>query len=248
MIAVHAFDLARLAAALALDSNNHATARRWLAAHDRWLEESGRVLGRAESRLLWGRVYALSGDWERASVEAHAALAIASTPRQPLALLVAQRLLGQLAMRSGAASDAEQHLHDALALAEACATPFERALTLLALAEVRAAAGDAVARELLDEARDIAVTLGAAPTLARADGLAARLVETRVPANYPAGLTAREAEVLRLVAQGLTDADVAEQLYIARRTVNSHLTSIYTKLGVSSRAAATRFAVEHGLT
>ena len=64
----------------------------------------------------------------------------------------------------------------------------------------------------------------------------------------PAGLTAREVEVLRLVAQGLTNAQVAEQLYLARRTINTHLTSIFTKLGVSSRAAATRFAVEHGLT
>ena len=65
--------------------------------------------------------------------------------------------------------------------------------------------------------------------------------------TYPAGLTAREVEVLRLVAQGLTDAQVAEQLVISSRTVNWHLTSIYSKLGVSSRAAATRFAVEHHL-
>ncbi len=64
---------------------------------------------------------------------------------------------------------------------------------------------------------------------------------------YPAGLTAREMEVLRLVAQGLTDAQVAEQLVITRRTVNFHLTSIYSKLGVSSRTAATRYAMEQGL-
>jgi ATP/maltotriose-dependent transcriptional regulator MalT len=66
-------------------------------------------------------------------------------------------------------------------------------------------------------------------------------------AIFPAGLTPREVDVLRLVAQGLTDAEVAERLVMARRTVNTHLTSIYTKLGVSSRAAATRFAVEQGL-
>ncbi len=64
---------------------------------------------------------------------------------------------------------------------------------------------------------------------------------------YPAELTAREVEVLRLVAQGLTDAQVAEQLVISPRTVNFHLTSIYSKLGVSSRAAATRYAIEHHL-
>ena len=64
---------------------------------------------------------------------------------------------------------------------------------------------------------------------------------------YPAGLTAREVEVLRLVAQGLTDAQVAKQLVISRRTVNWYLTSIYSKLGVSSRTAATRYAMEHHL-
>jgi len=63
--------------------------------------------------------------------------------------------------------------------------------------------------------------------------------------TYPAGLTAREVEILRLVAQGLSDAQVAEQLVISPRTVNWHLTSIYSKLGVSSRAAATRYAIEH---
>ncbi len=63
----------------------------------------------------------------------------------------------------------------------------------------------------------------------------------------PAGLTAREVEVLRLLAQGLTDAHIAEQLVISPRTVNNHLTSIYSKIQVSSRAAATRYAMEHQL-
>jgi len=67
------------------------------------------------------------------------------------------------------------------------------------------------------------------------------------PASYPAGLTIREVEALRLVAQGMTDAQVAEQLVISPRTVNWHLTSIYSKLGVSSRSAATRYAIEHHL-
>jgi DNA-binding CsgD family transcriptional regulator len=54
-------------------------------------------------------------------------------------------------------------------------------------------------------------------------------------------------EVLRLVADGLTDAQVAEQFIISPRTVNWHLSSIYSKLQVSSRAAATRYAMEHHL-
>ena len=65
--------------------------------------------------------------------------------------------------------------------------------------------------------------------------------------KYPADLTAREAEVLELVAAGLTNAQVAQRLFLSPRTVNGHLNSIYHKLGVSSRSAATRFAIEHGL-
>src|SRR5258708_38311655 len=62
-----------------------------------------------------------------------------------------------------------------------------------------------------------------------------------------AGLTTREEEVLRLAAQGLTNAQVAERLVISPRTVNPHLTSIYSKIGVTSRVAATRYAIEHHL-
>jgi DNA-binding NarL/FixJ family response regulator len=66
-------------------------------------------------------------------------------------------------------------------------------------------------------------------------------------AAYAGGLTSREAEVLRLVAIGLSDAEAAAHLYLSVRTVNAHLRSIYRKLGVRSRAEATRFAREHGL-
>lgn len=65
--------------------------------------------------------------------------------------------------------------------------------------------------------------------------------------TFPAGLTAREAEVLRLVAKGYTNAEAAEKLFISPRTVNWHLTSIYRKVGLGSRPAAIRFAVENGL-
>ena len=61
------------------------------------------------------------------------------------------------------------------------------------------------------------------------------------------GLSPREVEVLRLLAQGLTNAQIAEKLVITHRTVNWHLTSIYSKLQVSSRSAATRYAIEHHL-
>jgi predicted ATPase/DNA-binding CsgD family transcriptional regulator len=63
----------------------------------------------------------------------------------------------------------------------------------------------------------------------------------------PTGLTAREMEVLRLLAQGLTSAQIVERLVIGQVTVNSHVRSIYSKLGVTSRAAATRYTIEHQL-
>src|SRR5207302_4117518 len=60
-------------------------------------------------------------------------------------------------------------------------------------------------------------------------------------------LTTREVEVLRLVAQGLSDSAVAERLVISPRTVQGHVRSIYNKLHVNSRVAATRYAIEHQL-
>jgi non-specific serine/threonine protein kinase len=65
--------------------------------------------------------------------------------------------------------------------------------------------------------------------------------------EHPGGLSPREVEVLGLVAEGLTNAQVAQRLFLSPRTVQRHLNSIYHKLGVSSRTAATRFAMEHGL-
>ncbi|MEM8532991.1 MAG: tetratricopeptide repeat protein [Chloroflexota bacterium] len=65
--------------------------------------------------------------------------------------------------------------------------------------------------------------------------------------TVPAGLTSREVEVLRLVAQGMTNAQIADQLILSRLTVNAHLRSIYSKLDVNTRSAATRFAFEHEL-
>jgi DNA-binding NarL/FixJ family response regulator len=60
-------------------------------------------------------------------------------------------------------------------------------------------------------------------------------------------LTPRQAEVLRLLARGWTDAQIADELFLSRRTVHAHLREIFRKLGVSHRSAATRYAIEHGL-
>ena len=71
--------------------------------------------------------------------------------------------------------------------------------------------------------------------------------QVHMPPTTPSGLTPREMDVLRLLAQGLTSAQIAEQLVIGVVTVNFHVRSIYSKLGVSSRSTATRYALEHNL-
>ena len=65
--------------------------------------------------------------------------------------------------------------------------------------------------------------------------------------NSPARLTGREVEVLRLLAMGLTNAQIAERLVISLLTVKAHVRSIYSKLYITSRSAATRYAIEHKL-
>ena len=169
-----AVDLLGVGARLCLDAGDPAAARAWLAAHDRWLAWAGpeSVWGRAAGRLAWAEYQRAVGDAAAADEHARGALAEASEPRQPLALLAAHHLLGELATEAGRHAEATAHLDQALALAEACAAPYERGLTLLALAELRAATGDRdEARALLDEAHAILTPLGARPALARAEAL-----------------------------------------------------------------------------
>jgi DNA-binding CsgD family transcriptional regulator len=240
----------RLAAALALDEGDLPEARAWLAAHDRWLDWSGCILGRAEGALGWAAYHRARQDFNAARAHAERALANATEPRQPLALLAAHRALGELATLTGGYADAQMHLAEALRLAEACAAPYERALTMLAVVELAVATGnDADATRLLDDARTLLEPLGAVRALARAEAVAARLVARRagVP-GYPAGLSAREVEVLRLVAAGLSNPQVGRELFLSPRTVEQHLRSIFNKTGVSSRAAAARWAAEHHLS
>jgi DNA-binding NarL/FixJ family response regulator len=75
----------------------------------------------------------------------------------------------------------------------------------------------------------------------------AESVNPQLLSTYLDHLTVREVEILRLVAEGQTDAQIADHLVISPRTVNAHLTSIYRKIQVSSRSAATRYAIEHHL-
>jgi DNA-binding NarL/FixJ family response regulator len=135
----------------------------------------------------------------------------------------------------------------ALAVADARAAPYERARILLALADLRVATGDAdAARDVLAAARAICARLRARPALTRADLLAAR-IETAPHAPSPAGLSAREVEVLRLLAAGRTNQAIADALCISERTVNKHVTRILAKTDSDNRTAAAAFAHRHGL-
>jgi non-specific serine/threonine protein kinase len=106
---------------------------------------------------------------------------------------------------------------------------------------------DALRSRLGEETFRAAWSEGRAMEMERAVGYALQPMKPSVPPAHPAGLSAREVEVLRLVANGMTNAQVARELFISPNTVNRHLNSIYGKLGVSSRAAAARFAAEHRL-
>jgi predicted ATPase/DNA-binding CsgD family transcriptional regulator len=127
-----------------------------------------------------------------------------------------------------------------------------RASAERAQARARTQLGDKVFAQALAEGRTmtaeqaLAWQPAIAPQQAHLSTHSSPTAPTR-PASSPAGLTTREVEVLRLVAQGLTDAQVAERLVISHRTVTTHLSSIYNKLGSNSRAAAARFAAEHQL-
>ncbi len=256
-----------LAARAARDAGDTPTARAWIEAHDRWLAWSGAVVRRAASALAWAEEARATGARTRAYQMATAALAYATAPRQPLALLAAHRLLGEIATEERRYADAAEHLKESLILADDCSAPYERALTLLARATLHAAMGEAaIAREMLETVGAICVPLGAQPALARADALARRLgtptdasiVPIIAPdppappppqpqATAPGGLTERETAILRLVAEGRSNREIGATLGITVRTAERHVSNIYTKIGIGSRAEAAAFAIRHGL-
>jgi ATP/maltotriose-dependent transcriptional regulator MalT len=242
------FFLQRLAAELCLGAGDLPGAHAWLAAHDRWLDWSGSILGRADGRLAWARYHLAADDHETAQAIAAEALELAAAPEQPLVRLVTYRLLGEIETACGNVAEAQTALNAAFTLAERCEVPFERALTLMAIAELRFRTGAAdEALEVLGEVRRICTPMGAAPTLARVAALAARCSPQLSEEPYPAGLTHREVEVLRLLAQRQTDKEIAEALFPGPRTVQSHVAHILNKLGVANRRDAAAAAERLGL-
>ena len=242
----HAITAIALAAELALDASDLPAARRWIETHGRWLDWSEARLWHADQQILWTRYHDRSGNLTLARQHAESALRLASDPRQPLRIVAAQRLLGQLDTRAGDAETAEARLAESLRLAEACAAPFEQALSLLALAELRLCTGQtAEALLLLDHVRAICLPLEARPTLERVAELEARIGTGR---NKPDGLTAREVEVLRLIASGQSNRQIADTLFLSPRTIERHIANIYLKIDAHNKTEATAYARRHTLT
>jgi DNA-binding CsgD family transcriptional regulator len=177
------------------------------------------------------------------------AAATASAELDEIAKTYGSAMLGALAAHARGAVDlAESDAPAALGSLRTAAqrwheleAPYEEARARVFVGLACRLLGDGDAAELeLDAARELFAELGAAPDLARLDTLTAPSASTH-------GLTARELEVLRLVAAGKSNRDIASSLVISEHTVARHVQNIFAKLDVSSRAAAGAFAFKHGL-
>jgi DNA-binding CsgD family transcriptional regulator len=154
----------------------------------------------------------------------------------------AEMASGAVALAAGDAA-AVPHLRAATAAWNELRLPYETASARVLFGQALRRAGDEEGgRRELRAALASFERLGA---VADAANIAARLGDREA---LPAGLTAREVEILRLVAAGKTNRDIAVELVISEHTVSRHLQNMYAKLGVSSRAKATAFAFEHDLT
>jgi ATP/maltotriose-dependent transcriptional regulator MalT len=156
---------------------------------------------------------------------------------------IAATAVGGVLLAEGATRDAGPVLRRAWRTWRELRVPYEAARVRIPLGEVCAALGDTDGATLeWDAARYTFEELGAVDDLARV----AALLSPETPSR-PSGLTERELDVLRLVAQGRTNREVADALFLSEHTVRRHLQNVFGRLGVSSRAAAVAFAVQHDL-
>jgi DNA-binding NarL/FixJ family response regulator len=152
-----------------------------------------------------------------------------------LALLAAQRLLSGPDFPAGRHAELTACLERMLALAESGVAPDEWALKPLALAEPAAQGGPHDGHPSRDPP-------GAERPHDRAD-----IAEVLATPACPAGLTRREVEVLRLIAAGRSNREIAAALYLSPRTAERHVANIYLKIGAHSKAEATAYALRHRL-
>jgi ATP/maltotriose-dependent transcriptional regulator MalT len=199
----------------------------------------------ARARMLAAAVEILlaAGDLENARVAAAELAEIARTIGAPLLHATSAHATGAVRLAEGEIAGASTSLREAWEIWRELEMPYEEAQTRLLMAAVCQRRGDQDGRRLeLDAARQLFTQLGAEPFLVRVADQVERAI------HRPAGsLSEREAQVLRLVAAGRTNRDIAEALFISEKTVARHVSNIFGKLGVSSRTGATAWAYQHNL-
>jgi DNA-binding CsgD family transcriptional regulator len=179
--------------------------------------------------------------WARAAADELAELAA----ERDVVLLnaTAAQAGGEVLLAEGDARGALAAARRAWSLWQELGAPYEAAGARVVVGLACRSLGDEeAARMELDAARQAFERLEAGPAVARVEALAGR-----TPGRADGGLTAREVEVLRLVATGRTNRAIAGELFLSEKTVARHLSNIFAKLGLSSRAAATAWAYEHEL-
>ena len=196
-------------------------------------------LVRAQLLPVQVHVAVAGGDLDGATLAAAELDGIAAAFPTPMVQATALATRGRLQL-AGHDADAAATLQGAVEAWQALDVPYEVATTRTLLGQALRAEGDeAGAAASFSAAADLFGQIGAR--------LEAHQVLHGSRPALPAGLTEREVEVLRLLAGGLTNNEIAAALFLSAKTVARHLSNIFTKIGVSSRAAATAFAFEHGL-
>jgi non-specific serine/threonine protein kinase len=212
------------------------------------------MLPRALDTLGWAAL--LAGEPERAKDQFEENLMLSKELGEKATLSWSLEGLACVAEAKGEALRAARLFGAAEALMEATGyrlMPQESAMLEPYRARAHSQLGEAAWEEALAEGRAMRVDEAIGDALSKEESSKTSAVVPEQSSassstlEHPAGLTPREIEVLGLVAEGLTNAQVANRLFLSPRTVQRHLNSIYHKLGVKSRAAATRFALEHSL-
>ncbi len=189
---------------------------------------------------------------DQSAAEEHYAYLLGQRSTLLWATSLIDRLLGLLSQTMVNLDHAASHFEDALAFCRKAGYRPELAWTCHDYADallLRDGAGDHdKAKSLMEESLSISTDLGMRPLMERVAALQERAEAqpVRAPA-YPAGLTAREMEVLRLIAQGKTTREIANKLVLSPRTVQRHTTNIYLKINARNRAEATAFALNEPL-
>ena len=213
------------------------------AAIRRVLHEAEGDVGRARVLGPYTEIVLAVGDLAAARTAADELDAIAGRLGRPYLQALAGHVAGAVLLAEGDARGALLSLRRAWRTWRGLEAPYEAARARVLIAQACRALGDEDGAELeLDAARSAFAALGAALDAAGAEALS-RLGSGRTPG----GLTPREVEVLALVAKGRSNREIAAALVISEKTVASHLSHMFTKLGIASRAAATAYAYEHGL-